>query len=426
MDTPNKRHRSASKENTPVKNAQHLSSPLLNSPLKHKHKHNQESTNTETNTKRVLSENNDRDNTPSNENAVVEVVEYTEIEAEQNRSQQNVSIVNDDITNNTDHVLSPIKINQSSKSGDSFDGDNNKSLLEDSDTVKQFSNRLAQILATPKDEEEGEVEGEVEAEGEGEGEGDQSVLFLQLQNIKNEYNQSVIKLSDEINNHRVTINQLNNQINDYNHKISNLHLTIEESNSKIDTLNLDNSQLNNEISLLKESLNSLNAKLQKQASLKNSKNEQIENLQNLANQILTFTANQSKNIIHLKEENSKILKANLNNEQKILKFDQTLKNEQEILAQELYIQYAEKHENKINKLRKAYELKFNKKQSLINDKLQLLAKENENLKQELSNTKQRLQVETSEKQHLVKLWDEYMALDKKDIDKMASFVNRLK
>ncbi|GME84317.1 unnamed protein product [Ambrosiozyma monospora] len=89
---------------------------------------------------------------------------------------------------------------------------------------------------------------------------------------------------------------------------------------------------------------------------------------------------------------------------KIAENDKNLDAQMEKLAQDLYLQYAAKHEQKVSILKKGYEKKWQ-------SKYKKLIQENEELKKELALSKEKLVHETSEKKQLVKLWEEYVSLE---------------
>ncbi|KAG7705081.1 hypothetical protein KL914_003767 [Ogataea haglerorum] len=92
---------------------------------------------------------------------------------------------------------------------------------------------------------------------------------------------------------------------------------------------------------------------------------------------------------------------------KIQEHDKNLEQQLEKLAQDLYLQYSAKHEQKVAILKKGYEMKWM-------NKLKKLNKENEQLRSELEGFKRRLEVENNEKKQLVKLWEEYVSLESND------------
>lgn len=249
------------------------------------------------------------------------------------------------------------------------------------------------------------------------------VQFASLQNkYENDINSLNVQLHEKLN----KINNLNNEIGDYKQKIENMHLTIEESAIENNKLQQENDALRLEA---KEFQNAIDA-LEKQLSVERNKSTSLINKINQLKESVEpiFNAYESlhEQISTVRDQNAELHNTVNLQHSKITSFDDTLKNELESLAQELYIQYAEKHEAKISKLRSAYEAKYAQKQALFTEKHRLLQSQYDTLQQELTQVKSRLQVEASEKRQLVRLWDEYVALDKKDVDQMASFVKKLK
>ncbi|ANZ78110.1 BA75_04984T0 [Komagataella pastoris] len=74
------------------------------------------------------------------------------------------------------------------------------------------------------------------------------------------------------------------------------------------------------------------------------------------------------------------------------------------LAQDLYVQYSAKHEQKVSVLKKGYETKWS-------SKLNKVTEEKNTLKQEVQKLKQKLTSEREEKTRLVKLWDELVDME---------------
>ncbi|ODV59704.1 uncharacterized protein ASCRUDRAFT_17276, partial [Ascoidea rubescens DSM 1968] len=68
------------------------------------------------------------------------------------------------------------------------------------------------------------------------------------------------------------------------------------------------------------------------------------------------------------------------------------------LAEDLYVQYSKKHEQKVGILKKGYETKW---QSKLNSAHTV----NENLKREIQGIREELKTERKEKGELIKLWD---------------------
>lgn len=267
---------------------------------------------------------------------------------------------------------------------------------------------------------------ESEAENEEEPSTELLVFNNDLSTLKNKYQSTINSLQVTVHDNAATINSLNNQICDYRSKIENLHLTVQQSQLDAQALADKNDIMQDELTILQSKI----AKLDKQLVLEKAKkaklSAQITQLSELLETVFKGYESMHATVSDLRQENTDLHQSVSQHETRIAAFDDTLKSELESLAQELYIQYAEKHEAKIAKLRAAYESKYTKKQATFRDRFQLLQDQQETLKQELAHVKNRLQVETSEKRQLVKLWDEYVALDKKDVDEMSNFVKRLK
>lgn len=257
-------------------------------------------------------------------------------------------------------------------------------------------------------------------------ESSESARAMELATLQNRYEALVTDLNIQLEDKRTAVNGLTNEVGNYRQKVSNMHLAIEQAQSDNSTLAAKNEALSIETRALRDSVASLNRQL---ALEKNRHVESLAKMHGLKEAVAPlFSSYESMyaQLDQLRGENS-ALQSTINEQQaKIGSFEDTLKQELESLAQELYIQYAEKHESKISKLRTAYETKYSKKHALFNEKLQLLQNQHKTLQQELAHVKNRLQVESNEKHQLIKLWDEYVALDKKDVDEMSNFVKRLK
>lgn len=267
---------------------------------------------------------------------------------------------------------------------------------------------------------------ESEPEGDEEPSTELIVFNNHLSTLKNKYQATINSLQITVHENASTINSLNNQIGDYRNKIENLHLTVQQAQLDSQALADKNDILQDELTILQSKIAKLDKQLVREKSKRAKLTAQIAQLSELLETVFKGYESTHAALSDLRQENNELHNTVAQQETRITSFDDTLKAELESLAQELYIQYAEKHEAKIAKLRAAFESKYAKKQASFKDRFQLLQDQQETLKQELAHVKNRLQVETSEKRQLVKLWDEYVALDKKDVDEMSNFVKRLK
>lgn len=324
------------------------------------------------------------------------------------------------------NALSPVKSNKLSDSNTpssflSSEQQQQQQVVGES-SLKQLLDRFHYIIG---ENDISELEGD---EYDNENEGSTTLLNFNnnLSTIQNKYQSTINSLEITIQDQNNTINSLNNQINDYKTKIENLHLTIQQLTNESKSNSNSNEVLNEEIKILQNKLLQLDTQLNSEKIKQSKTLSKIDQLKELLDTIFKSYENMNRQINNLRAENLELNQSIQEKEAKISKFDDTLKNELESLAQELYIQYAEKHETKIAKLRAAYESKYAKKQGIFKDRMKLLQEQQETLKQELSHVKNRLQVETNEKRQLIKLWDEFVALDKKDVDEMSNFVKRLK
>ncbi|TID29924.1 hypothetical protein CANINC_001435 [Pichia inconspicua] len=250
--------------------------------------------------------------------------------------------------------------------------------------------------------------------------------LVQFASLQNKYENDINSLNAQLHEKLDKINNLNNEIGDYRQKIENMHLAIEESALENNKLQQENDALKLEAKELQNAIDALEKQLSVEKSKSSSLINKINQLKESVEPIFNAYESLHQQITTLRDQNAELQNTVNLQHSKITSFDDTLKNELESLAQELYIQYAEKHEAKISKLRTAYEAKYAQKQSMFTEKHRLLQSQYDTLQQELAHVKSRLQVEASEKRQLVRLWDEYVALDKKDVDQMASFVKKLK
>ncbi|KAH3663904.1 hypothetical protein WICMUC_005894 [Wickerhamomyces mucosus] len=80
------------------------------------------------------------------------------------------------------------------------------------------------------------------------------------------------------------------------------------------------------------------------------------------------------------------------------------------LAEDLYIQYSKKHEQKVAVLKKGFENKWQSKLSKSEN-------ESEKLRREIEGLKTQLEKESAEKKHVIQLWDNYIDEQNKQKDK---------
>jgi hypothetical protein len=332
-----------------------------------------------------------------------------------------------DITQHSTATLSPLKLNVQKDidlNKDNLISDNNTN--QDLPSFKQLIARFNNIISEVTEELNNDYLNRDDENYDKNISDDNYYSIVPFATLKNKYDSIINDLNIKLQDKLSIINDLNNEISKFKQKISNMHLTIEQSQIDNSKLISTNELLKTEIKTLNNTMHELVQQLSDEKYKRSSFLSQIDQLNESVNPIFNNYEFLHNQISDLRKENSNLQNTISQQQLKISSFDDTLKNELESLAQELYIQYAEKHESKISKLRSAYESKYAKKHQAFNDRLQLLQDQHKTLQQELAHVKNRLQVETNEKRQLVKLWDEYVALDKKDVDQMSSFVNRLK
>lgn len=446
--------------------SQELSSSLVNSPVDHLSQHEtttgddkeqQQKTTTDsdadknTNTNKHKNANDLEINIETSEsqkenqspfkdnNSLTTIVKNTPLKSDILTARSNTNTPNHSVIA-ADSSLSPIRSSKlnTATSLNSIITDESPDHINNTNTngFKQLINRFHSIMDNASDDDDKENEKEKENENENQIENDLDAntessselinFTIQLTTLKNQYQSKINALEITAQENAITINNLNNQINDFKTKIENLHLTIQQSSIDHGSVVNENEIAKKEIDILQKSIINLDNQLVIERSKRSKLSAKLNQITELMETVFKSFENMNNKISNLKEENSNFQDIISKNEAKIASFDETLKSELESLAQELYIQYAEKHETKISKLRTAYENKYAKKQALFNERLKLMQEQQLTLQQELSHVKNRLQVETNEKHQLVKLWDEYVALDKKDVDQMSNFVKRLK
>ncbi|KAH3902260.1 uncharacterized protein SCODWIG_02215 [Saccharomycodes ludwigii] len=135
---------------------------------------------------------------------------------------------------------------------------------------------------------------------------------------------------------------------------------------------------------------------QKDIKLKNEENERLK-LEN--EKLLQQQTINSANAISKDDEEINKLKEQVENYKlEVNKLQEDSGKKLELLAEDLYIQYSSKHEQKVKLLKKNYQIRY---QEQIN-KLEL---SNTALREEIELLKQQLNNERNEKQQLVKLWE---------------------
>ncbi|VEU21929.1 DEKNAAC102900 [Brettanomyces naardenensis] len=156
-------------------------------------------------------------------------------------------------------------------------------------------------------------------------------------------------------------------------------------------------QKEEELRRLLGKLRSDNEQLRKEHGVKNDK---------LSKEMKIKVEKTSEEMNKLKEKNSLLESELAAAKEKVSSNEKNVEEQLEKLAQDLYLQYSAKHEQKVATLKKGYEMKWM-------GKVKKFTKDNETLKQEIAGLKKKLEIETNEKKQLVKLWDEYVSLEKR-------------
>ncbi|ODV84776.1 hypothetical protein CANARDRAFT_208093 [[Candida] arabinofermentans NRRL YB-2248] len=230
---------------------------------------------------------------------------------------------------------------------------------------------------------------------------EQSDLELEKHDIELEKQE----LQEEVDTQREMMDRMQAQLSEHRMSLDSAdrHLKAEllKKQESIDSLN-------NEISYLKQSL-------EESAKNHEAKIAEFSTLLDTKNEKLTESTNQ---ISTLKQKISTLENELEQCTVKIEESDKKLEEQLEKLAQDLYVQYSAKHEQKVAILKKGYEMKW------VN-KCKKLSKENEQMRLELENYKKKLETENNEKKKLVSLWEEYVTLENNERDsRLPDFIKR--
>ncbi|GMF07316.1 unnamed protein product [[Candida] boidinii] len=204
---------------------------------------------------------------------------------------------------------------------------------------------------------------------------------------------------------------------------------------EIETIKLNDNLLDDEVKELQKDLNEKSNELQdkieeinKLISANNEKDEDYLNLKKINSDLKIEIKNLQNTNEVLKSQEDKIdkdkdltiieLQKQLNEaKDKILKNEEETEQNLQNLAQDLYLQYSAKHEQKVLILKKGYETKWS-------NKLKKLNKENESLKEELESSKKKIQLEINAKNKLVELWDELVSVEGSKIKPLPSYIRK--
>lgn len=181
-----------------------------------------------------------------------------------------------------------------------------------------------------------------------------------------ELHKHVSELQDEVSLKKSEVESLLEERSDWKAQLESAKATSTQSSKQLSAKQAEISELKQQISKLESERKLSSAQSAKQADLQ----EQLDSAQ-----------------------------------KKIAENDKETERQLEKLAQDLYLQYSAKHEQKVATLRKGYEMKWM-------GKVKRFTSDNEELKREIATLQKKLQVETNEKKRLVQLWDEYVSLEK--------------
>lgn len=235
----------------------------------------------------------------------------------------------------------------------------------------------------------------------------------------------VTELNLELEQAKKEMNSLQSIIEEKNYHISQLNETILESSDALNSKNSKIQELHEEIQKQEgehlTELESFHEEMSNVQSLLSSKSneafklrEERDTLQR-EHDLLKYDTTLLKEELSASDLRVSNLKLKLNDSktkcQELEELVQNLKNEKSLfekdtekrlqqLAEDLYIQYSKKHEQKVQVLKKNYE---NKWQNKVN-KAEV---ENERLRREIEGLNSQLEREKTEKNKIIKLWDQF-------------------
>lgn len=236
-------------------------------------------------------------------------------------------------------------------------------------------------------------------------------LNIELKNSKHELESSrdalvekqkiIVKLNDELDQIKEKLSEqreLVNKLEDHLAKAENAHiLELEALHRELSSLQTLASEKSNEvvqltedkiaskgqIDLLKYQLNEAHKETQKlKLSMSKSNNDTAAAAADVNSQVVDQL---NATIVELREENKKL--------------ELNIETSLQQLAEDLYIQYSKKHEQKVAVLKQGFESKWQ-------GKLSKSEADNEKLRREIEGLKLTLEKETAEKNHVIRLWDE--------------------
>ncbi|CAI4036492.1 hypothetical protein SMKI_15G3390 [Saccharomyces mikatae IFO 1815] len=197
-----------------------------------------------------------------------------------------------------------------------------------------------------------------------------------------------------------TITELENKVHDLENEYDLEKENFEKTSLELESLQLKNSNIQaehiKELENLHENLMSLQNELKfssDRIATLTKENEILKEQNNSNNNSVTLSNNQKDK----DDEQIKLLRKQLQDwKEKYEAKEKDTNKRLKLLAEDLYIQYSSKHEQKVKLLKKGYENKFQSKFDQLN-------LENKSLSEEIEQLKKQLDSERKEKQDLLKL-----------------------
>lgn len=238
---------------------------------------------------------------------------------------------------------------------------------------------------------------------------------------------------------KAEVAELNIELEQFRSEMKNLKSVIEEKNYQIDQLNDTISESSHALEFKNAKIKQLDDEIQKQES---EHLAELESFHKEMSNVQAMLSSKSNELFKLREERDFLqrehdmlkyelgsvkeefsdsdvrisnLKVKLNDAknqcQSLEETVQTLRNEKasfeketekrlQQLAEDLYIQYSKKHEQKVQVLKKNYESKWQ-------SKVHKLDSENERLRRDIEGLNSQLEREKAEKNEIIKLWDQF-------------------
>lgn len=235
----------------------------------------------------------------------------------------------------------------------------------------------------------------------------------------------VAELNIELEQSRCEMNNLKSVIEEKNYQIEQLNDTITESSHALEFKNAKIQQLDDEIQKQESEhlaeLESFHKEMSNVQSMLSSKSNELFKLREerdflqREHDMLKYELGSVKEDFSDSDVRISNLKLKLNETkaqcQSLEDTVQTLRAEKasfeketekrlQQLAEDLYIQYSKKHEQKVQVLKKNYESKWQHKVSKLES-------ENERLRRDVEGLKSQLERENAEKNEIIKLWDQF-------------------